>query len=415
MNLEATRLQTFNNWPTDAAVSASRIAKAGFYFTGENLTVECFSCHVQISDWNYGDQVMTRHKLLSPQCAFVLNPATSENVPILSTPTSPESPSRNEDLTNLQVRLDTFETWQFSDVVSPQVLAESGFYYLKQRDLTKCVFCQGIVGAWQAEDIPDVEHHKHFPRCTFVQTKIIPRIIKKNNNKRYGEPGSDALKVEQFRQITFENWPKSEIVEPQDLVRAGFYYTGESDITKCAFCSGEAMNWTEGDDPDYEHKRLFPNCSFVQNIITPRLTSTDSTLNCERFNYLHLVSSNNLKELGVEKFESPKKTELCSVESRLKTFTHWPEDLIQRPEELSEAGFYYGGSGDLVRCFHCDGGLQHWDPTDNPWIEHAKWFPTCSFVKLVKGQEFINVQLVSGSYFIVFKLIFRKQKKIRIF
>lgn len=43
-----------------------------------------------------------------------------------------------------------------------------------------------------------------------------------------------------------------------------------------------------------------------------------------------------------------------------------------------------------MRCFHCDGGLRHWDPHDDPWTEHARWFPRCSYVKLVKGQEFVN-------------------------
>lgn len=46
--------------------------------------------------------------------------------------------------------------------------------------------------------------------------------------------------------------------------------------------------------------------------------------------------------------------------------------------------------GDQVRCFHCDGGLRHWNPDDDPWTEHARWFPRCSFVNLVKGQEFVT-------------------------
>lgn len=33
------------------------------------------------------------------------------------------------------------------------------------------------------------------------------------------------------------------------------------------------------------------------------------------------------------------------------------------------------GHGDNVKCFHCDGGLRNWEPGDDPWQEHAKWFP----------------------------------------
>lgn len=43
-----------------------------------------------------------------------------------------------------------------------------------------------------------------------------------------------------------------------------------------------------------------------------------------------------------------------------------------------------------MRCFHCDGGLKLWEPSDDPWLEHARWFPECGFVVLVKGQKFID-------------------------
>lgn len=48
------------------------------------------------------------------------------------------------------------------------------------------------------------------------------------------------------------------------------------------------------------------------------------------------------------------------------------------------------GIGDQVRCFHCDGGLRNWEATDDPWVEHAKWFPKCGFVNIVQGPEFIK-------------------------
>lgn len=43
-----------------------------------------------------------------------------------------------------------------------------------------------------------------------------------------------------------------------------------------------------------------------------------------------------------------------------------------------------------VRCFYCDGGLGKWEPGDAPWSEHARWFPSCGYVLLVKGQEFVD-------------------------
>jgi len=64
MNREDSRLQTFENWPENAPVDPQRIAKAGFYFTGRNMEVECFCCGGKIHEWNYGDQVNFLHCIL---------------------------------------------------------------------------------------------------------------------------------------------------------------------------------------------------------------------------------------------------------------------------------------------------------------------------------------------------------------
>lgn len=79
MNVEENRLRTFEGWPSDSAVSPERIARAGFFAVegAGRLAVQCFSCGVRIVEWDYGDQVMARHRRLSPQCPFVLDPSTS--------------------------------------------------------------------------------------------------------------------------------------------------------------------------------------------------------------------------------------------------------------------------------------------------------------------------------------------------
>ena len=33
------------------------------------------------------------------------------------------------------------------------------------------------------------------------------------------------------------------------------------------------------------------------------------------------------------------------------------------------------GLSDQVKCFYCDGGLREWRDGDDPWQEHAGWFP----------------------------------------
>ena len=43
-----------------------------------------------------------------------------------------------------------------------------------------------------------------------------------------------------------------------------------------------------------------------------------------------------------------------------------------------------------MKCFYCDGGLRNWQAEDEPWVEHARWFSRCTFVRLVKGDEYIS-------------------------
>ncbi|MGH7748208.1 MAG: RING-HC finger protein, partial [Candidatus Dormibacteria bacterium] len=51
---------------------------------------------------------------------------------------------------------------------------------------------------------------------------------------------------------------------------------------------------------------------------------------------------------------------------------------------------YYTGVDDCLLCFYCDGGLFEWKSGDNPWVEHAKWYPNCNFLKLKQTKSFID-------------------------
>lgn len=57
--------------------------------------------------------------------------------------------------------------------------------------------------------------------------------------------------------------------------------------------------------------------------------------------------------------------------------------------------FFYSGYSDCVCCFSCGGSLSEWRPNDDPWVEHAYWFPECTFVIQNKGEEFVQqIQLL---------------------
>ncbi|KAL4222694.1 Protein DETOXIFICATION 47 [Mactra antiquata] len=80
---------------------------------------------------------------------------------------------------------------------------------------------------------------------------------------------------------------------------------------------------------------------------------------------------------------------LESFEARLHSYEKWPIPECQNPRKLAEAGFYYTGYGDLVKCFHCGGGLRNWEYLDVPWVEHCRFFPECPYANDMRGTAYI--------------------------
>lgn len=87
---------------------------------------------------------------------------------------------------------------------------------------------------------------------------------------------------------------------------------------------------------------------------------------------------------------NPEYPQFMTESERIKTFLGWPCDMKQQPAQLAEAGFFYIGTNDSVKCFQCGGGLTRWTETDIPWEQHAIWYERCLFLKLKKGEDFIN-------------------------
>jgi hypothetical protein len=83
---------------------------------------------------------------------------------------------------------------------------------------------------------------------------------------------------------------------------------------------------------------------------------------------------------GLEYFAEP---DMMQYEDRLQSFKNWSKQLIPDKYAMAKAGFIYTGESDVVRCFGCSIRLSQWEKTDDPWVEHLKWSPECSFLKMV--------------------------------
>jgi len=149
----------------------------------------------------------------------------------------------------------------------------------------------------------------------------------------------------------------------REFARCGFYRSGFRDEVCCAYCKVEIAKWQPDDSPLEEHLKFAPFCLFVQQLKPDRV-----------------------KPKAIKPFSLQYRTE----QARLWSFVDWPKSIKQRPEALAEAGFYYTGVGDKVKCFYCDGGLRDWEPDDEPWVQHARWFDKCDYVLTVKGAEYVQ-------------------------
>ena len=78
--IEQNRLQSYKNWPA-TFIDPTRLAAAGFFYTGEDDKVRCFECKVEICQWREGDSPIGDHQRWQGSCRF-LRGILCGNVPI---------------------------------------------------------------------------------------------------------------------------------------------------------------------------------------------------------------------------------------------------------------------------------------------------------------------------------------------
>ncbi|KAH3729018.1 hypothetical protein DPMN_054981 [Dreissena polymorpha] len=198
--------------------------------------------------------------------------------------------------------------------------------------------------------------------------------------------------TESFRHQSYLNWPHA-IPTKTECVIAGFFYTGESDLIRCFQCGIGLKDFSHEDDPMAEHIRNAESCLYLDAMFSPEglikkrkeLDRSNPENNRQR-QYAEFQ-----RNLGATSSSNTSRSpQYSTFESRLLSYESDNFRSIKSPEELAAAGLFYTGLGDEVRCFSCNGGLRNWEEHDDPWIEHCKWFPACTFARETKGDAFIE-------------------------
>ncbi|XP_075757174.1 baculoviral IAP repeat-containing protein 7 isoform X2 [Pelodiscus sinensis] len=212
----------------------------------------------------------------------------------------------------------------------------------------------------------------------------------RGSGPRHFQLSKADMRSEEKRLRTFQQWPESSPVSATDLAKAGFFFLGPDDRVQCFCCGGILWSWEAEDEPMREHGKFFPTCKFIcgEVIGNQRMIPFKKILDYVDGQILSL-----LQRMDVEDTALPSQPEYPEMETeavRLTTFENWPPYTDLYPEHLARAGFFYTGQGDTVRCFYCDGSLRNWELGDDPWREHAKWFPRCEFLLRSRGREFVS-------------------------
>ncbi|KAK5887503.1 hypothetical protein CesoFtcFv8_016102 [Champsocephalus esox] len=302
-------------------------------------------------------------------------------------------------------RISTFARFPASGVTE-RSLARAGWFYTGVGDRVQCFRCNVTADGWQAGDCPSEKHRQLSPSCSFIQSlpstanllssshsafsplRIAPAVPLSGPGPAAPNPAvsqgeeprptchNPSMRREQNRLDSFHPWTLS-IITPSELAKAGFYFLGQGDRVACFSCGGQLSNWEPGDRAVSEHQRHYPNCRFVRG---------------DRADNVSLASGGVSSQLpsGAPGLNNVSNNAMQLSDERLLTFVNWPSRIPVRPDQLAKAGFYYVGRNDDVKCFCCDGGLRCWESGDDPWVEHAKWFPRCEYLLQEKGQEFVH-------------------------
>ncbi|KAK2182416.1 hypothetical protein NP493_354g01007 [Ridgeia piscesae] len=178
---------------------------------------------------------------------------------------------------------------------------------------------------------------------------------------------------------------------PTLLAKAGFFYTKTADQVACFCCGGRLKTWEAGDSPMNEHKRFFPQCSFVTGRDSSNVPLGEAAKehlcitapgDCRQNEPPSVV---RLSSAGLGQESVPvsmhKLQEMMLERDRLESYRDWPPSAYACPETLAKTSLYYTGIADHVRCAFCNVTLCDWKPDDVPLLKHLTSFPSCAFLE----------------------------------
>lgn len=260
MDIEQNRVDTFP--PTRIChITPIQFARSGFFYTGTEDSMMCFSCNIVLRGWVRGDTADGEHTRHNPFCPFLTKTSVTKTKERIQ-----PAPSGNQAMNyaHHDTRLASFYDWTSTSVSSVD-LASAGFYYSGVGDEVHCFHCKVGIEEWLPGEDVFYEHVRYSPQCNYAKTSMAKNKETheckcSDDNEPYR---NDKMAAYLNRLKTFNNWPSNDIVTRESLAAAGFYYKGKKDTVTCHWCGIHVRGWVEGDKAVEQHLRLSPTCKFI--------------------------------------------------------------------------------------------------------------------------------------------------------
>lgn len=136
-------------------------------------------------------------------------------------------------------------------------LIKSGFYKTKRFGSVMCCGC-GWKSALNCK--LSIRHLNFVHKINNPDCKMSSYVSEDLNN--FVEHKKSIKNTEEMMRDTFEHW-KNPYPKIEDLVQAGFYYTGLDDAVSCIACRAILDRWSPQDVPIEEHKKASPSCELL--------------------------------------------------------------------------------------------------------------------------------------------------------
>ncbi|XP_076444922.1 uncharacterized protein LOC143282920 [Babylonia areolata] len=397
---ELSRLATYIGYPSELKIFAITLARDGFVFHGREKSIECCFCHFKISLSELGRpdaDPVKMHNDRSPRCPLKRGEGCG-NVPVpkmdgndtVSDDPSPGTSSKmntQSDLTVADGSLGSHEERQENSSyhVGDAFLQPSPVIH-HQPSLTTDSVPQG-----QAQTSPAPKNTDNGVQQSGLQEVTpLPNASSARSTDTAVLQGATAP----VNGITHNSGNKSNTNGPSKSAPSSEQNGASASATSLPKNSKSKKAKAAKKAEAAARKSSASSGASATSTSTPAQPSSDSgngNASSDKKDQSKEKKKLTYADLGIFA-EKPKRQDMASLQKRIASFEgKWKPSFAKTPQVLADCGMYYAGYADCARCFFCGGGLKNWEAPDEPWIEHARWFPKCAYLHLCKGAQFVEI------------------------